>query len=287
MNNDIEKKRLKSPLKWAGGKAKILEDIRKTLPQKIDIFVEPFVGGGTIFPNIDSPRKIINDINADLIGFYSMIKNEGETFIEECNKMFIKSNLKEDVYEKFKKEFNTTKDLRRKASLFLWLNKHCFNGLCRYNGSGEFNVPKSDAFEKGIVPSFPREEMMNFVQALKNVEIKQDDFRNIIKNAPNDSVLYCDPPYIPLSSTSDFTSYSSDEFTLQDHIDLARLCAEGVEEGRIKTAVISNNYNWYSHQIYKVMFGAKFKKINVTKSISAKSSSRGKTEEIIAIFNKG
>ncbi|HKN03862.1 MAG TPA: Dam family site-specific DNA-(adenine-N6)-methyltransferase, partial [Buttiauxella sp.] len=127
-------------LKWAGGKYPLLEDIKKYLP-KGDCLIEPFVGAGSVFLNTDYSRYILADINSDLINLYNIVKTRTDEYVEESRKLFTAAQNDEQAFYLNRTEFNLCKDEFRRALLFLYLNRHCYNGLCRYNLRGEFNVP--------------------------------------------------------------------------------------------------------------------------------------------------
>lgn len=265
-------------LKWAGGKFKMFNFITKNFPKKFTRYVEPFVGAGSIALNVKSNNVIINDYNNDLINVYIYLRNKREDFITDCRDMFISDNNNRDSFDSLKKEFNTTKSRYRKAVLFIYLNRHCFNGLCRYNGSGEFNVP----FGKYDIPYFPEEYLRCASERLQCFDIRSGSYEDILNECGNGDVVYCDPPYIPLSATSNFSEYSVGGFTLEEQIKLGKLSREAANRGA--TVLISNHYNWYSNQIYKKMFGANIKTIDVQRTISSKVEKRECVKEVLAIF---
>lgn len=265
-------------LKWAGGKYKMFNFITKNFPKKFNRYVEPFVGAGSVALNVKSDNVIINDYNNDLINVYIYLRDKGDDFISDCRDMFTVENNSRASFDKLKKEFNTTKSRYRKAVLFIYLNRHCFNGLCRYNGSGEFNVP----FGKYDSPFFPEEYLKTASKRLQCFDIHSGSYEDILNECGEGDVVYCDPPYIPLSATSNFSEYSVGGFTLEDQIKLGRLSREAANRGA--TVLISNHYNWYSNQIYKKMFGAYIKTIDVQRTISSKVDKRECVKEVLAIF---
>lgn len=268
-------------LKWAGGKYKSIDKIKKKFPKECKRFVEPFLGAGSIALNVDYPHSIVNDTNKDLIQLWQFLKNKGEEFVSDCEKLFVDKNNKEDVFYKFRDEFNTTKDKWRKAILFVYLNRHCFNGLCRYNADGNYNVP----FGKYDKPYFPREEFEICINKIKNFDFHNKDFREIFDLVQKDDLVYCDPPYLPMSETASFDAYAQGGFALKDQIELAELAMKAAKKGAI--VVISNHYNWYSREIYVNMCGAKITSLDVARTISGTSNKRNPVKEILAVFKKG
>jgi DNA adenine methylase len=130
----------RSFLKWPGNKHKLLRAIIELLP-KGKRFIDPFAGSGVVFMNVDYPKKIVADRNPDLINLYHTLMKHGETFIEYADTFFVKENKTKERYNAYKDLFNSTKDRNLKAALLLYLNKHGYNGLCRYNLKGGYNVP--------------------------------------------------------------------------------------------------------------------------------------------------
>lgn len=270
-------------LKWAGGKRRLVPILRKKFPKRVKRFIEPFVGSGAVALNMDAPECIISDTNKDLILVFTELKKLGSGFIDECRKLFVSKNNTRDAYDSLKNEFNTigsrtTDDKLRKATLFIYLNRHCFNGLCRYNGSGEFNVP----FGKYEKPYFPAAEFTTAIERVQKIEIKVADFRDIFDTVCKDDAVYCDPPYLPKSESANFDDYSVGGFSLRDHIELAACAAKAAKRGA--TVVISNHYNWYSREIYKKMYGGSITTLDVSRTISCKSEERDPVKELIAVF---
>lgn len=276
----LEEPKVKPFLKWAGGKLRVVPLLKKKFPETGGRFIEPFLGAGSVSLNVDYSKYIVNDVNADLVAVWQKFKTMGMEFVGECEKLFKENTNNRQAFDKLKEEFNQTKDKLRKATLFVYLNRHCFNGLCRYNGSGEYNVP----FGKIDKPHFPREEFEKCLDRVKKFEIHNKDFREIFSMVENGDVVYCDPPYLPLTSTAHFSGYSSGGFSFKDQLQLSECADIAAKKGA--TVIISNHYNWYSHQIYVEMFGAKISTIDVARTISSDIEKRDAVKEILAVFSK-
>jgi DNA adenine methylase len=151
--------------------------------------------------------------------------------------------------------------------------------MCRYNNSGKFNVPFGDYTN----PYFPSKELANCCDIIKNFTIKNKDFREIFKIVKEDDVIYCDPPYMPISTTASFVDYDTNGFGFKDHVDLAR-CAQKAERSGA-TVIVSNHYNYYTKGLYE-MYGAKIVKLMASRTISSKVDKRDPVQELIAIFNE-
>lgn len=162
---------MKPFLKWAGNKYQIVKRIRSILPNGRRL-VEPFVGSGAVFLNTDYPDYLLTDANGDLINLYLQLQVEKGGFVDYCRQFFVPDHNQKDAFYHFRTEFNTMSDTRYKSALFVYLNKHCFNGLCRYNSKGQFNVP----FGRYKKPYFPVEEMLSFCEKAQTATFQQANF---------------------------------------------------------------------------------------------------------------
>lgn len=203
-------------LKWAGNKHQIIKHIIGALPPG-NRLIEPFVGSGSVFLNAEYYGYVVADINADLINLYGLVKNDGINFMDYCKSFFTTANNTEQRYYELRDIFNTTTDVELKSALFVYLNRHGFNGLCRYNSKGGFNVPFG-TYDK---PYFPADEMLQFHLKSQDVYFVHGDFETIMEHEPfAGDVVYCDPPYMALTDTANFSSYSVESFTYEDHVRL-------------------------------------------------------------------
>lgn len=266
---------MKPFLKWAGNKYKIVERIKDLLPPG-NRLVEPFVGSGALFLNSDYPRYLLSDANADLITLYQHLQTEGEAFIAYCRPLFTPENNDKDRYYALRTEFNETGDLRRKSAIFLYMNKHGYNGLCRYNMKGGFNVP----FGRYKRPYFPEAEMHHFHQKAQSATFQQANFAAVLAGCQLGDVVYCDPPYVPLSSTANFTSYSANGFGWNEQTELARQAANLAKRGI--PVVISNHDTKLVRLAYEE---AEIESFEVRRFISCNGDKREKTAELLALFN--
>jgi DNA adenine methylase len=272
----------KSPLKWAGGKYKVLPHLLPLIGNPVR-YCEPFGGGLSVALNVVADEYILNDINQDL---YSLYTNLDKDFIFECSQIFVDTNNTRERYLELRQQFNQETNHRERAKLFLYLNKHAFNGICRYNSKGEFNVPygKENKNSKTINKAhFPEKEMFNFIKTFhkKSVKFFNTTFSDecLYDSLESGDVVYFDPPYIPISDTAYFTSYTTEGFTYQQQIELAAL-AESLANRNIKV-ILSNHDVPIARELYK---NAQIYEIEVTRSVSANSTSRKKTNELIAVW---
>jgi len=266
----------KSFLKWAGGKTQSLNFLSGNIGRVKGRFIEPFVGSGVVMLNIPAAGYILGDNNKDLINVYNNLTCGGTNFIKEVRSYLSGDfNLAECFYE-FRDKFNNSISEIERAVLFIYLNRHCFNGLCRFNKSGKFNVP----FGKYKTIYFPEKELIFFREKLVMCDTYCQSFEKTMSLAKQEDVIYCDPPYVPLSKTASFKDYSVGGFTEEQQILLAKLA----EESSCKT-LISNHDTDFTREIYKNANEIKIKK--VSRFISAKASSRQPVYELLAIYNKG
>lgn len=290
--------RAKPFLKWAGGKSQLISAISESFPYDlIDtnnlIYIEPFVGSGTIlfwflrkFPK--TKKAIINDINNDLINLYSIIKSEPEKLIKNLTK--IQSNfysLKSDKEQKdfflSKREiFNSTKiSALNKASLLIFLNKTCYNGLYRVNSKGKFNVPFGRYKNPKICDV---ERIMCDSKLLQKVTILKGDFTQTLNYIDSDDAFfYFDPPYKPISKSSSFNSYASDSFDDNEQKRLRDFCYEIDSLGH--KFLLSNsdpkNYDLKNNFFDWLYKDFTIKRVKAKRRINSNSSKRGEITELL------
>jgi DNA adenine methylase len=266
-------------LKWAGGKARVLPELLPLLPAG-KRFIEPFAGSGVVFLNVDYPAYLVGEINPDLFNLYSLLKQEPEALIKETRRLFRGANNQSQAYYKLRSEFNAARRGRRKSALFIYLNRHGFNGMCRYNSKGEFNIP----FGAYKSPAFPEGAMRAFAVKLQELgeaaQMYCGDFDLGLSQAGPGDVVYCDPPYMPLTLAASFTSYHDAGFNMGEQRRLAQACERAAQRGA--TVIISNHDTALAREIYQ---GADaVHAIQVQRNISADGSKRGLVAELIAVY---
>ncbi|MEG0532104.1 MAG: adenine-specific DNA-methyltransferase [Citrobacter sp.] len=264
-------------LKWAGGKYPLLDDIKRHLPQG-ECLVEPFVGAGSVFLNTDFSRYILADINSDLISLYNIVKSRTDEYVQASRELFVPETNQSEVYYQFRTEFNASQDPFRRAVLFLYLNRFGYNGLCRYNLRGEFNVP----FGRYKKPYFPEAELYHFAEKAQNAEFHCLSYEECMDRADINSVVYCDPPYAPLSATANFTAYHTNSFSPKEQAHLAEM-AEKLVSKQIPV-LISNHDTPDTREWYRA---AKHFQVKVRRSISSNGGTRKKVNELLALYKPG
>ena len=270
-------KKQRAFLKWAGGKYGLVEDIQRHLPPAKRL-IEPFVGAGSVFLNTDYEEYLLADINQDLINLYNLLKSEPEKYISEARRLFQPECNRKEFYLDIRSQFNATDDIWFRSLAFLYMNRFGFNGLCRYNKKGGFNVP----FGSYKKPYFPEQEMMAFAEKAQKATFVCESYVDTFSRAEDDNVIYCDPPYAPLSNTANFTSYATNGFTLDDQANLAEV-AEATASERGIPVLISNHDTLLTRRLYH---GATLNVVKVQRNISRNGASRNKVDELLALFGR-
>ena len=284
-------------IKWAGGKTQLLTQFENILPHNLEeaehfTYIEPFVGGGAMlfhmlqkYTNIG--RVIINDINPNLITAYRVIRDTPERLITDLK--MLQREFRQNSNEEARKEYflrirksyneDTHNDVTNTA-MFIFLNRTCFNGLYRVNSKGYFNVP----FGKYTNPTICDEELLlDDSKILQNVEILCGDYTLIERYVDNNTFIYFDPPYRPLSTTSSFTSYSKENFDDTEQTRLAhffaRLSRYGCKMMLSNSDCCAQNPN---DTFFENLYGNFIiDKVHASRFVNAIPSKRGKLTEIL------
>ncbi|MHV99583.1 Dam family site-specific DNA-(adenine-N6)-methyltransferase [Escherichia coli] len=262
-------------LKWAGGKYSLLPELDRLIPAGKRL-IEPFVGGGSVFLNSDKhERFLLADVNADLINLYQMLAVVPDSVIYEAMKAFRHLN-DADNYTEIREAFNAQRlDAVERAAAFLYLNRHCFNGLIRYNLDGFFNV----GFGKYKAPYFPEEEIKAFKRKAHACVFMNAGFRRTLALAGDGDVVYCDPPYEPLPGTAGFTNYAAGGFSWDSQVELAESCVAAHQRGA--KVVISNSTAPRVIELYE-QHGFTLHRVSARRAISSKGSTRETASDVVA-----
>ena len=268
-------------VKWAGGKRQLLTQIRERMPEKYDRYYEPFVGGGAVVFELLPKKAIINDINQSLVNAYRQICDKPEEFINTVNQ------LDSEMWEDGKAYYCSLRQLYNKklmraefdvelAALFVFINKHCFNGLYRVNGKGLFNVPYNNSRKSSI----DKDSILAVSKYLKNVIIMDGDFENACKEAKTGDFIFIDSPYVPLNPTS-FESYTKEGFDIESHKRLANLYDELTARGCY--CMLTNHNTDLIRELYGDK-GYRIDVVSVRRSINSDASKRVGEEVIICNY---
>ena len=260
-------------LKWVGGKRKLLPELVKRIPANYATYYEPFMGGAALFWHLQPSKAVLSDINPELVNTYQCIQQDVEALIVDLQQHY----YDRDYYYQLRNcdrldEYATWTNVRR-ASRFIFLNKTCFNGLYRVNSQGQYNVPFGKYKNPKIVDAV---NLRACSQALQNTTIVWGSFLDLeFKITPQDFV-YFDPPYIPLNTTSSFTSYSSEGFNNTMQVELRDLCRRLNERG-VKF-LLSNSAAPLVFELYAEF---EIELVDMTRAINSKGDKRGKIKEVL------
>ncbi|WP_368932882.1 Dam family site-specific DNA-(adenine-N6)-methyltransferase [Citrobacter sp. RHB21-C01] len=262
-------------LKWAGGKYSLLPDLDRLIPAGKRL-VEPFVGGGSVFLNSEKHEYfLLADVNADLINLYQMLEVDHIRVCSLARMLFERANS-EVAYKELRDEFNNQRmGAPERAAAFLFLNRHCFNGLIRYNREGFFNV----GWGKYEAPYFPEIEIKAFKQKSHKCVFMNAGYRRTLALAGEGDVVYCDPPYEPLPGTTGFTNYAAGGFSWADQISLAESCVAAHQRGA--KVLISNSTAPRVLELYE-QHGFILHHVDARRAISSKGSTRETAKDIVA-----
>ena len=293
----MESKIAKPFLKWAGGKTQLISSIESSLHPDIlreeFTYLEPFVGSGAIlfwminkFPNLK--KAVINDINTDLINTYKTISSKPKELISVLKELQFDFHALQNNEEKKKLYYYNTRDLYNtrstdkttQASLFIFLNRTCFNGLYRVNSKNLFNVPMGSYKNPTICDE---QNILAVSNVLQKVEILNGDYEETLNHATNNSFFYFDPPYKPLSETSSFNSYSKDDFNDLEQIRLRDFCNKLVTQEHkwmlsnsdVKGKNINDNF------FDDLYCGFNIQRVDARRSINANPEKRGSLKELL------
>jgi DNA adenine methylase len=262
-------------LKWVGGKRQLIPAINELIPEKITTYYEPFIGGGAVLFNLQPSKAVINDFNEELINVYKTIKENPEELIldlkehkNESDYFYAIRALDRDA------GFESLSNLK-KASRVIYLNKTCYNGLYRVNSSGEFNSP----FGRYKNPNIVNETTIRAVSKYLNdndIKILNGDFEEAVKGVRKGSFVYFDPPYHPVSTSSNFTGYVQGGFDMPEQVRLRDLCVKLDEKG--VRFLLSNSATPFIEDLYK---GFNISYVKANRSINSNAKKRGEIDEIL------
>lgn len=268
---------LKPFLRWAGGKNRSVPFLIDHLPSDfstINRYFEPFLGAGSLFFSLTPRKAKLSDINKDLIECYQAVKQRPDLVSRYLDQHLAKTC--EAYYYQMRYKYNYSKPSIYRAALFIYLNKTCFNGIWRVNKKGKSNVP----YGRQDHPALPsKKELVRVSQALASAELEQKNYKDIIEEVRHGDFVYLDPPYPPLSNTSNFTHYTKEGFNKEDHKKLANFARELTQKGC--HVLVSNSDTEYIRSLYENDFN--IFELEVTRLIRA-DGKRYKVKEI-AITN--
>ncbi len=262
-------------LKWVGGKRQLMTEIEPLLPSRISTYYEPFVGGGAVFLHTQPKKAVINDYNSELINVYETIRDDVDALIEHLATHENDSDYFYQIRALDRQEgFDKLSKIER-ASRVIYLNKTCFNGLYRVNSSGEFNTPFGRYKNPNIINDTVLQAVSNYLKN-DNIKFLSGDFEEAIKGARKGSFVYFDPPYDPISKSSNFTGYVQGGFGNEEQIRLRDACIKLDKKG-IKF-LLSNSSTAFMKDLYKDF---EIIEVGASRHINSVGSKRGVVTEIL------
>ncbi len=264
-------------IKWLGGKRRLIGQIDPYLPDNIDRYFEPFLGGGAMFfyvkQKYDPKYSMLSDINGDLIETFIAVRDRPRELIEKLE--YFNRNNTEKFYYNTRMRFNQNRITgMKRAAAFIYFTKACFNGVYRINKNGEFNVPYGYYKDREI---YNKEEIMFASKLLQGADIRKQDYNGVLQEVKKKDLIYLDPCYDPLKRTS-FVHYTKDRFSIQDRTKLYEFIIRARSKGgRI---ILSNN----NIEDVKDLYSAKGFNINVVEAarcVNVDPSGRGRIEELL------
>lgn len=267
-------------VKWAGGKRQLVEELLRSRPNQYKRYIEPFIGGGALFFALKPKNAYISDINEELINIYRVVKEDVGALIAELRKH--ERNYREGDPQEY---FYTIRTIDResgyaqwgrveKAARLIFLNKTCFNGLFRMNSRKQFNTPFGFYANPAIVDE---RNLLACSKALTTTEIAAAGFDHVLDVAKKGNFVYFDPPYVPLTATANFTSYTGEGFDLEMQTRLRDVCVE--LDGMGVKWMLSNSHTEFVLDLYKDKFH--IRTVEASRAINCKADGRGKVAEVI------
>lgn len=302
---EIEKKQAKPFLKWAGGKSQLLPQFEDLYPTelkqgKIKRYIEPFIGGGAMFFYMAQKYKIssayLYDINSELILTYKVVQKDPEKLIGQLGELSqnyktLTEDKRKSFYYKIRDQYNLQRSQINfkhystnwisRASMMIFLNRTCFNGLFRLNSKGGFNVPHGRYKNPRILN---KENIIAVSQLLQIAEIEIGDFKVCESVVTPTSFVYFDPPYRPISKTASFTSYSTFDFDDQQQIRLANFFRHLDDSNKVKMMLSNsdpkneNSHDNFFENLYK---GFRINRVSANRMINSNAHKRGRINELV------
>lgn len=266
-------------LKWAGGKGQLLNQFDALFPKTFNRYYEPFLGSGAVFFHLRPPKAVLNDINPSLIEAYRHIQTQIDELLIILHSLRQKYHAQspqqqEQTYYQLRARYNALPaGSLEKTALLIFLNKTGYNGLYRESKKGGFNVPFGRYDNPAI---FDENNLRSISQELQSVTLLNTGFKEAVSTAQKGDFIYFDPPYVPLSKTASFTSYTSQDFSLVDQVELAETLNEVTARGVL--FMLSNAASDTARDLYK---NFNQHEVLASRAINSNPNSRGKIAELV------
>jgi DNA adenine methylase len=273
----MRKNNLVAPVvKWAGGKRQLLDVLTPLFPRRFKTYCEPFVGGGALLFRRQPPEAVINDVNADLMQMYEVIRDDVEALIRELRQFRNEAGCFYEIrdWDRDRASYMARSKAER-AARTIYLNKTCYNGLFRVNSAGEFNSP----FGCYRNPNIVNEPVLRAVSSYFNqadVKLLNADYEEALGALPGSSFVYLDPPYDPVSDTANFTGYTKGGFGRDEQIRL-RKCCDALDRSGVRF-MLSNSATDFIREQYRAY---SIETIKAKRAVNSDASKRGEIDEVV------
>lgn len=268
-------------LKWVGGKRQLLSEIMPLINKNCSTYVEPFVGGGAVFFELQPKKAIINDFNSELINVYQVVRDNVEELISALEK-HNELNSEEYFYEvrgiDRTEQFQEMTDIE-KAARIIYLNKTCYNGLYRVNAAGHFNSPYGKYKNPNIVNATTLRAMSKYLNK-GNIVIRQGDYKEALKGLRKGAFVYLDPPYMPISTSSSFTGYTQNGFSYDHQVELKKECDKLRKKG---IAFLQSNSD--CPEIRDLYKDYEIITVQARRNINSNAKKRGEINEVLIYYD--
>ena len=276
---------MKPIIKWVGGKGQLTQKIKDRLPAGLYqytywTYYEPFLGGAAVLFDLAPADAVVSDINPELINMYCQVRDNVENVINYLRALDTaedRATTPKEFYYRIRENFNKDRGKNdvAQAARFIYLNKHCFNGLYRVNKKGEFNVPFNGKLSGW---SADRSHLLEASTKLWSAEIRCGDYVGAVRDAGKDDFIFLDPPYDVITDTS-FTDYTKDGFGSEEQRKVADLFKDLTDRGC--KCMLTNHDTPLIRELYKDF---KIEVVDVRRSINRNGSDRTGTEVIITNY---
>lgn len=277
--NDTAPEEAQPFLKWVGGKSQLLEQFDGFFPKAIERYTEPFIGGGAVFFHLKhrfpKMKAFLRDNNEELINTYRAVRDYPGDLMRRLDQHLKEFEAdRENYYYLIRSKHHLSEDrIVERAARMIFLNKTCYNGLWRVNSRGEFNVPMG-SYKK--VTLYEEEKLMSASRALQGVHVGVKDFRETLEETRQGEFVYIDPPYLPLSATSNFTSYTKDDFGIEEQHELAALFTAAAHRG--VRLMLSNSDSEFMRNLYREF---EIHVVRARRMVNCDGAKRGEVNEIV------
>ena len=268
-------------LKWAGGKAQLLSQFEQFFPTPITRYVEPFLGGGAVFFRLKARfpgmRARLRDNNPELVNCYAVVRDRPIELMTALDEHLARFRSEREIYYYLVRSRHHLTEPVERAARMIFLNKTCYNGLWRVNARGEFNVPVG-SYKADKVTLYDRANLLAASRELKETDLAVEDFRDTLRQASGGTFVYVDPPYHPISATSNFTSYTREEFGKAEQQELAAVFAEAARRGAL--LMQSNSDTPFIRQLYH---GFRAETVKARRAVNSNGARRGLISEALIL----